>query len=119
MKKIRPSYDKTFVCSDNLGQSNWNKKGKFSKTGQDKKIWYVLLRVFFFFFLLLLPKFDFLKGGWALGFVSIQIWEFFNVSLFPEILSLKSFCNSWGSSYTKFIVLDIKFRFNCGKSDLY
>ena len=74
---------------------------------------------FFFFFLLLLPKFDFLKGGWALGFVSIQIWEFFNVSLFPEILSLKLFCNSWGSSYTKFIVLDIKFRFNCGKSDLY
>ena len=38
MKKIRPSYDKTFVCSDNLGQSNWNKKGKSSKTGQDNKI---------------------------------------------------------------------------------
>ena len=38
MKKIGPSYDKTFVCSDNPGQSNRNKKGKSSKIGQDKKI---------------------------------------------------------------------------------
>ena len=33
--------------------------------------------------------------------------------------SLKVFGNSWGNSYTKFVILDIKVRFTCGKSDLY
>ena len=34
--------------------------------------------------------------------------------IFPYFLSLKSFGNSWGNSYTKFAILDITFRFTCG-----
>ena len=34
---------------------------------------------------------------------------------FCKVINLKSFCNS----YTKFVIVDIKFRFTCGKSDLF
>ena len=44
---------------------------------------------------------------------STQISYFHNISLFPKIPSLKSFGNSWGNSYTKFAILDIKFCFAC------
>ena len=66
-----------------------------------------------------MPKFNFWKGDWALGYSSILIWDFSNSPAFPKILSLKSFGNSWGNSYTNFIILDIKFRFTCAKWDLY
>ena len=36
----------------------------------------------------------FLGGDWALGYVSAQIWDIPNVSLFPRIVSLKSFGTS-------------------------
>ena len=75
------------------------------KLDRTRKVWYLLLRVFW----LLLPKFNFWKGNWA--YVSTQIWDFPNISLFRKILSLKSFGNSWGNSYTKFAILDIMFRF--------
>ena len=52
-------------------------------------------------------------------YVSTQILHFPDVSLFPRILSLKSFGNYWGNSYTTFAVLDIMFRFTSDKSDLY
>ena len=42
-------------------------------------------------------------------------WDFSKMFLFPKILSLKSF----GNSYTKFAILDITYHFTCGKSDLY
>ena len=35
------------------------------------------------------------------------------------LIFLKSFGNSGGNSYTKFAILDIKFPFTCGESDLY
>ena len=66
-------------------------------------VWYLLLRVFW----LLLPKFNFWKGDWTLGYISTQIWDFPNIFLFPKILSLTLFGNSWGSSYTEFAILDI------------
>ena len=75
-----------------------------------RKVWYLLLRAFW----LLLPKFNFWKGDWALGYVSTQIWDFPNISLFPKILSLKSFGNLWGNSYTMFAILDRTFHFTCG-----
>ena len=53
------------------------------------------LRVFW----LLLQKFNFWKGDCALGYISMQIWDFPDISLFPKILSLKSFVNLWGNSY--------------------
>ena len=39
-------------------------------------------------------------------------------TILPKILSLKSFGNSWGNFCSKFVVLDIKYRFTCGYSDL-
>ena len=58
--------------------------------------------------------FNLLKGDWKLGYASTQIWDFSNISIFSKILGLKSF----GNLYTKFIILDIKFYFTCGKSEL-
>ena len=51
----------------------------------------------------------------ALSYVSTQIWDFSNISYFPNIVSIKLF----GSSCTRFILLKIKFLFTCGESDLY
>ena len=42
--------------------------------------------------------------------------------IFPNFLifiSFKSLGKSWGNSYTKFAILDIKFPFTCGGLDLY
>ena len=66
-----------------------------------------------------LPKFNFLKGDWALGYVFTQALDFSNISWFPKMVSLKSFVDSRGNSYNKFGTLDIKFRFTCGELDLY
>ena len=35
------------------------------------------------------------------------------------MLDLISFSNTWGNSYTKFVIQGYKFRFIYGKSDLY
>ena len=56
-----------------------------------------------------------LGEDWALGYVCAQVWDFPNISLFPRILSLKLF----GNSYTKFALVDITFRFTCGSSGQY
>ena len=62
----------------------WKYLLKSSKNEHNKKGYrYLLYRVFW----LLLPKFNFWKGDWALGYVSTQIWDFPNISLFPKILS--------------------------------
>ena len=68
---------------------------------------------------LLLSKFNFWKGDWALGYIFTQIWVFRNISLFPKIVSLQSFGNLWGNSYTKFAILDITLRCTCDELDLY
>ena len=106
---LHPPCHKTY----NPGQKIWNKKKKRNpiKLDRTRKVWYLLLRVF----CLLLPKFNFWNGDWALGYVSTQIWDFPNISLFPKILlSLKSCGNPWGNSYTKFAILDVTFRFTFG-----
>ena len=71
-----------------------------------RSVSYLLLHTFY----LLLLKCNDWKGDWTLGYVSTQIWDFCNISYFPKILSLKVFGNLWGNSYTKFVILDIKFR---------
>ena len=96
-------------------QNIWNKLKKASKTGQDKKVWYLLLRVF----RMLLPKFNFWRGDRTLGYVSTIIWDFPNIFFIPKVLILMLFSNSWGNSCTKFAILDILFRFTCGWSSLY
>ena len=59
------------------------------------------------------------RGDWTLGCVPMQFWDFANISLFPKILSLKSFDILWGNSNIMFQILDIKLRFTCGAWNLY
>ena len=61
------------------------------KLDRTRRGWYLLLRVFW----LLLPKLNFWRGDRALGYVSPQIWDFPNISLFPKI----------PSCYTRYYVL--------------
>ena len=96
-------------------QNIWNKIEKSSKIGHDKKS----LMSTFACVLTTIAKVKFCKGDWALVYVSTLIWDFSNISWFSKILSLKSFTNSWGNSYTKFAILDFKFCFTCDKWDLY
>ena len=76
------------------------------KLDNTSKMQYLILCVFW----KLLPIFNFWKEEWALGCISIYISHFFNISEFPKILRLKTF----GNSCTKFVMLDIKYRFSCG-----
>ena len=69
-------------CS--LGRGIWGGMESPVKLDGARKVWYLLLRVFW----LLLPGFNFWRGDWALGYVSSQIWDFPNMSLFPKILIL-------------------------------
>ena len=94
----------------NPGRVIWVRVERSSEAGRVKGSF---ISTFAYFFLIL-PKFRFWSGGWALGYVSTRIWDFPNISLFPMILSLKSFGNSWGNSYTNFAILDTTFRFTCG-----
>ena len=99
-----------FIFSAVLGEIFGTKWRNPVKLDRKRNVWYQLLHVFW----QLLPKFNLWKEDWALGYVSTQIWDFPNIFLFPKILSLKLFGNSWGNSYTKFAILDITFCFTCG-----
>ena len=50
---------------------------------------------FFGAFVLVLARFSFLRGDWGLGYHSMGIRHFPNISSFPKILTLKSFGNSY------------------------
>ena len=50
---------------------------------------------FFGAFVLVLAKFSFWRGDWGLGYHSMGIRHFPNISSFPKILTLKSFGNSY------------------------
>ena len=62
--------------------------------------------------------FNFSKEDVALGYVSIHVSPFSNISSIFKIIRLKSFGKSWGKSCTKFVMSDIKYHFTCGGSDL-
>ena len=68
--------------------------------------------IFFRSFLLVLKKKLFWEYGLALGYNSMKFWDFPNISLFPKILSLKSFGHSWGNSYLLCLLLIITLRFS-------
>ena len=57
--------------------------------------------------------------NWVLCYVSSQFWYFPEISLFSKILNLRLFGDSWYNSCTKIFILDIKFCFTCGESNLY
>lgn len=41
------------------------------------------------------------------------------MSIFPYFLCLKLFDDSWGHSYIRLLIIDIKFRFTCGECNMY
>ena len=61
---------------ENPGQNIWNKWSNPVILGRKRKVWYLLLRVFY----LLFASCKFPMWDLALGYVSIQIWCFSNVS---------------------------------------
>ena len=106
------SFQLIWFYNYNPGQNIWNKVEKSSKTGQE------MFDIYFCIFFDCYCQSVISGGDWALGCDFIQIWDFPNISLFPKMLSLKLSGNSWGNSYTKFTILDIKFHFTCGESDV-
>ena len=77
---------------------------------ETRKIWYSILPKFW----PLVPKIHFCWGDWTLV-CSPRDFKIF--LLFPTILSLKSFSNSWGNLYKNLIILEIKSRFTWDKSN--
>ena len=104
----------SFGIAYNLGQNIWNKMEKSSKSGQEKKSLVSVLTCF----LTAIAKIYLVAGRLGATLCVHPILRFFFYFLFPKNLSLKSFGNSWNNSYTKFAMLDIKFRFTCGESNL-
>ena len=70
-------------------------------------------------FLRSITKNLFLQGRLGTRLCPHVVLRFPNISLFPKILSLKSFGISWNISFIKFPILDIKFRFTCCEWKLY
>ena len=68
--------------SCNPAQKIWNKIEKSRKTGQNKKNLISICTCF----LTAIVKFNFSEGDWVPGYVTTQIWDFPNISLFPRIL---------------------------------
>ena len=93
-----------YVWSDNLGEIICNKNNKPRETRLDYK---ALISTIFW---LLLSKIYFSEWDECTkDSVSNCVSDFLNLSLLG---------NSWGNSYTKFVILDIKFHFTCFLSNL-
>ena len=56
---------------------------------------------------------------WELGYNSMKFWDFTHLSYFPNILSLKSFNNSWGISYIQCLLLMIMLRFTSSENKMW
>ena len=81
--------------------------------------WNSALRVKFNFcfteFLLAFTKFSFWQEDWTLGYHSMKLRHFPNISYFPKIVSLKPFSNSWDNSYIPCLEAITAHRFTCGE----
>ena len=93
----------------------FEKNNKSSRVRHDRK---TLISVFVYL-LSTIVNFFFCRGDWALGCVPVQFWDFANISLFPKFLNLKSYGNSWSTSYVRFLVQNIEFRFTWGEWYVY
>ena len=91
----------------------WEKWRNQTKLNNNEKIWWLFLHIF----LASVPKIYFCKENWALDCIPTQFWDFTNISLFPR--NLKSFGNSWGNLYIRFLILDIEFRFTWGEWNVF
>ena len=55
--------------------------------------------------------------NWALGYNSINFWDFPNVSWFSKILRHISLGNSWGNSYISSLLPIFMLRLTCGEKE--
>ena len=53
-------------------------------------------------------------GVWGLGYISLQFWDFPNISKFLKILSINSFGHSWDNTYIPCLLVIITLCFTCG-----
>ena len=67
------------------------------------------LYLFLHIFLAQVPQICFCRGDGTLGYVPMQFCGFADIFLFPK--THKFFGNSWVNSYTRFFILNIRFRF--------
>ena len=102
---------KNFV--NNLGQNIWNKVNISNEIEQYQKT----LISTFAHFLTAIAKVQFLEGREGKELYLHPNSNFSSLFQFPKIL--KPFENSRGNSYTKFVILYLKFRFTYGKADLH
>ena len=96
------------------------KKLRVTKIVKQIKFEDVLKVQFLFFssFLLILTKFSFWEEGWTLRCNSMKYQNFPDILEFLEILSFKSFGNSWGISYIPSLLLIITLLFTCGEKKI-
>ena len=92
----------------------WEKIKKSSKVRQDRKLWYMFLNTFW----AQVSKIYLSREDGTPDCVLMQFWDFSNIFLFPKILSLKLFGNTWGNLYRSF-VLNIMFHFAYGEWNMY
>ena len=67
--------------------------------------------VIFKSFLVVLKHFPFREENCSLGYNSMKIRDFLDISYFPKNLNLKSFGNSWGNLYKLCLLPIIMLRF--------
>ena len=83
-----------------------NKVQKSIKIGQDKRICYLLLRVFGWYYQ------SFLSGK-----QKFEIFSIFPNSQRPSVSNCLAACDK--NTFTESVILDIKLRFTCVESNLY
>ena len=93
---------------DKIYETMPRNQAKLDRTGK-------LLNLFLRNFWPLVPTLYLRKEDLVLGSVAYHFCDIPNISLFPKVLSLKLF----GNSYTVFLVLDIKNHFTLGEWNLY
>ena len=89
------------------------KSRNHTKLDNNEKIWWLFLNIFF----VPVPQIYFCRGNWTLDCIPRLFWDFTNISLFPR--NHKSFGSSSGSSYIRFLILDIEFSFTWGEWNVY
>ena len=73
-----------------------------------------MLYVFAYFLTVIIRVFSW-KRERALGYISRKFEIFLTSPKFRRSFNLKLLGNLQGNSYTKFVIVDMKLRFNCGK----
>ena len=120
MNKLWTSYTYLQLLANHLASYNyskdiWDKLWFSCEIALSGKVQYL----FFSSFWLVLEHIWFWRQDWAPVYYSNTFPDFPDFSLFPKIVSLKSFSNSRGNSYTPCLLLIIAFYFTCGERKIW